>query len=1179
MPPGHLLVRSLPIALALAAALLGPTPTPALAADPVSVYLELDQPSLAQSTLDAQTHPRLRLASPSPNPSPTGPRLRAALQARQASLEPHLDQLDARITGRFLNTVNALRIQVPPQHLPALATLPGVRRVQTARRFHPLRSSSVPWIGSPTLWSRTSPSPPHPLTGAGVRLGVIDSGIDYLHADFGGPGTPQAYATNNPTRLEPGTFPTAKVVGGWDFVGDRYDADDPFRSFPQPDPDPLDPTANGHGTHVAGIAAGFGVRTDGTTFRGPYDTFDPARFLLGPGVAPEASLYALKVFGATGSTEAVLDALDWATDPNSDGDLSDRLDVLVLSLGDRFGTDEPGNLEVEAVDRLARLGTVLAIAAGNDGDTHYILSHPGIAPRALTVANSIDGGVGDPALEILEPPDLAGLWIMAEGALTPPLHRVGPVTGNVALVEPADACDPLIAPETLSGRIALLDRGTCFFADKIRAVQEAGAIGVIVANNVDEPPLITMSANGDISDLVIPAVMVTREFGARIRDHAAREKIRVLLAHHLVLVRSDEADQLEPTTSRGPALGSHRLKPDLAAPGSRIASGRAGSGTEYAVYSGTSMAAPHLAGAAAILRQLHPDWPAEDLKAALINTAIPLRDLDGQPFPASRTGAGRAQIDAAATTPFIAKADTGLGDVHLSFGPIEFDQARSWRKAGRVVNHGTNEIQVTLSASTATATPGWSTEVDPSQLLLPPHGERTFDLILSVDPSAFPAPPAPATNSPGEFADFPRFTLTELEGTVRCDGAGLSLRLPWHALPRPSATHQVTATLVGAPSDPASALALATRGTSAHPTPVVTLLQLGALDTDHRFGDARSATDLIAVGAASDYRATGSIPSTTLYFGLATSGAWTIPQRAVNRFEIQIDLDLDGLTDFTVIHANAGSLAEGDPDFAEVSTDAFVSAVRDEQTGDIYPQWPLNMLDPGVRDTRPFGNGVLVLAAQASDLGLDDRHTAFRYRVDTGGEFRDRTAWIPFDAAQPVLDPTPHGIQATPLFDEGRPLQLDLLRTNLPTTVPPVILLLHHHHPPGRQVETVMLDLSNPDQDQDGLPDVWELDAFGDLGFTATDDPDGDGFDNATELRNRTAPDETRWVSDPSPDGTLRWISRAGRRFSVERSTRVDGDFRAIGRHLLSVDGLNQFHDPDPPSTAQPARFYRLRAE
>ena len=180
-------------------------------------------------------------------------------------------------------------------------------------------------------------------TGEGVKVGVIDTGLDYTHADFGGVGTVEAYesalATETASDWRDGlpALGQAKVAGGFDFVGNDYDADpesDAYQPVPHPDDNPID--CNDHGTHVSGSATGYGVDAAGETFDGDYATLTPAELLdmkVGPGMAPEASLYALKVFGCDGSTDAVIPALDWALDPNGDGDFSDHLDIVNMSLG------------------------------------------------------------------------------------------------------------------------------------------------------------------------------------------------------------------------------------------------------------------------------------------------------------------------------------------------------------------------------------------------------------------------------------------------------------------------------------------------------------------------------------------------------------------------------------------------------------------------------------------------------------------------------------------------------------------------------------------------------------------------------------------------------------------------------------------------------------------------------
>ena len=191
--------------------------------------------------------------------------------------------------------------------------------------------------------------------GEHVKIGIIDTGIDYLHADFGGAGDAAAYAANNKNVIEPGTFPTAKVKGGYDFAGPTYNANIPG-SIPQPDADPLD--GNGHGSHVAGTAAGIGVAGS-----------------VGAGVAPAADLYALKVFSdGGGSTDVTSLAIEWAMDPNGDGDMSDHLDVINMSLGSPFG--EPADPSAISSNNAAAVGIIVATSAGNEGDVPTSRARP-----------------------------------------------------------------------------------------------------------------------------------------------------------------------------------------------------------------------------------------------------------------------------------------------------------------------------------------------------------------------------------------------------------------------------------------------------------------------------------------------------------------------------------------------------------------------------------------------------------------------------------------------------------------------------------------------------------------------------------------------------------------------------------------------------------------------------------
>ena len=261
-------------------------------------------------------------------------------------------------------------------HLAELAALPGVVAVRPLRTYTPDNLNAVPYVGAPTAWQYSG------ATGAGETIAVIDTGIDYTHADFGGAGTAAAYAANNPTVVEPGSFPTAKVIAGYDFAGNAYNADNPS-SVPAPDADPLD--CADHGTHVAGTAAGDGVKADHSTYTGPYNAStlaSPSAFVVGPGVAPEAKLVALKVFGCAGSTNLVVDALEWVGSYNAAH--ADGIDVVNMSLGSPFGSnDDP---DAVATNNLVDTGVVVVASAGNESSVPYITGTPAAATTAISVA-------------------------------------------------------------------------------------------------------------------------------------------------------------------------------------------------------------------------------------------------------------------------------------------------------------------------------------------------------------------------------------------------------------------------------------------------------------------------------------------------------------------------------------------------------------------------------------------------------------------------------------------------------------------------------------------------------------------------------------------------------------------------------------------------------------------------
>src|SRR4051794_3830076 len=293
---------------------------------------------------------------------------------------------------------NGIVAELDDDDIARIAAMPNVKRIIPMAPLKLDLTSSVALVGAPQVWAQAGGR-----RGDGVRLGIIDTGVDYLHVDLGGAGV---YSRTNFTTSD---VPwNAKVVGGIDLAGDDYDAGSSSASkrTPHPDPDPFD--CEGHGTHVAGIAAGRGVKSDGSAFTGPYGaTLDANAFRVGPGVAPGAQVYAIRVFGCTGSTLLIPQALDWALDPNGDGNLSDHLDVVNMSIGSSFGANGDA-VALAAADNAARAGIIVVASAGNSGDVHMITGSPAAAARVISVASSVDNSDVFDGFVVTGPASIAG---------------------------------------------------------------------------------------------------------------------------------------------------------------------------------------------------------------------------------------------------------------------------------------------------------------------------------------------------------------------------------------------------------------------------------------------------------------------------------------------------------------------------------------------------------------------------------------------------------------------------------------------------------------------------------------------------------------------------------------------------------------------------------------------------
>jgi len=853
-----------------------------------------------------------------------------SLQAAQQKLIPQIEALGGRIISTYQKAYNGIQVLISLDQLGALAEMPGVKAVHLVPLHEPSRGTSVPWIGATDVLENLG------IDGSGVRIAIIDSGIDYFHADFGGSGDPADYAANDPNIVEPGTFPTAKVVGGYDFAGPTYDpsSSDPDIATPDPDPDPVD--VFGHGSHVAGIAAGMGI--SGT---------------IGPGVAPGALLYAVKVFAdVRAATGLTTDGIEWAMDPNQDGDISDHVDVINMSLGAGFGSpDDPSGV---ATNNAVSVGIVVAAAAGNAGDVYYIHDSPGSATKAIAVAATYDDDPNDNAetvVEITSP--YAAQYEAIEGSDTEPLVDTGDVTGEIVYV--GTACVDSLGETLLedpTGKVALIQRGGCSFTEKIQAVETAGALAAIVYNNAGEA-LVSMSATAGI-----PAVFIVQSAGEAIV--AATPPVMGGLVR---IPMPELADTITDFSSRGPRGPDSLLKPDVAAPGYRVNSADVGSGTGGIKFSGTSMSTPHIAGVAALLREMHPTWTPDEIKAAMMNSSVNLSDINGNKYPLSLQGAGRVDAWAAAGLEALAFTDEGS----VSFGLVTVDSDMTLLQQLRVENKGT--VSKTFDIEWGFQDP---TEAGQGVTLNLPD-------TITVEAGLYANVPVEVdidiSGLPEETHDFNAWYLPEYDGFITLTEQTRptdTLRVAFHLIPRPTSHTQGPAALTYAAPAPYSLFQLDNTGPISSSVYLIPgygqdANEAGVMDN----GDIRFfGVDNFGI------LGTGTMTDTVLSVAINTYAPWHTPQPYWNEFDIYIDNDEDGSADYIVFNFNYGAVTTGD------DNDVFVPVVVNLGTGGVsVPTYPPPFENYLLTNYTEFNAATIEIPFKGIDIGLDDTNTDFDFWI------------------------------------------------------------------------------------------------------------------------------------------------------------------------------------------------------
>ncbi|MBF0686152.1 MAG: S8 family serine peptidase [Cellulomonas sp.] len=949
------------------------------AAGPVTAFVELTTPSGVEVAADGGSPAQVLAAADATQAAAADVvPAEATPTARTAAGEP---QRLATVT----NLLSGALVLGDAAQLRALADDPDVRSVRLVASRTLDNAAQVEFTQALATWQSTG------VVGTDVTIGVIDTGLDYTHADFGGPGTVEAYEAAygeaGSGTVPAGSYDPAKFLGGYDFAGYDYDADgEGDQLVPAPDENPID--VNGHGSHVAGTAAGYGVTPDGETFDGEYDALTSVRdWPLGPGTAPKAGLYALKVFGdITGSTNLTALALDWAADPNGDGAYDDRIDVLNLSLGGAAApADDP---ESDQIAELTALGTTVVLSAGNEGDVEDVGGSPGNGFAGLTVASSVGKDLPFDALEVTEAsdPDLLGRHA-GQNSVN---YTGDDVTAPVAYVgEQFDGCDVFTAEQAaaVAGKIVYLswddDTRRCGSTARFDNATAAGAVGVLL------PTELAVFAALIGGNKAIPGLQMTAATTDRLLPEIQAGTLVARIGPSLALsAREDVApDTLSAFSSRGVHGSLGWGKPDVAAPGQSIVSAGVGSGNGGTTKSGTSMAAPHVAGIVALVREAHPGWSTAQVKAAVVNTAT--HDIATEPggdlfYGPARVGSGRVDALAAVTQDTLLYDAERPHQTSVSFGVVPLaDEPVTIRKAVTVQNLGSTARTYSTEVTSSTTSGGATITAAPASLRIPAGGTGIVTLTFTADPATVARDIDP-TQEVEQMADLPpsssgsrsREYVSQVSGRLVLTSGSTQWRLPVQATPRPTTDLEAADVTFPDPAAQTAELAFSGRDVEADgwvglATPLVHAADSPRLEQLPAGAETSRSTvaagDIRHVGWASSapaVEAAGGDPAGdgSLGIGIATDADWAVLGHSLRPW-VLFDTDADGDMDFQTRVRKYVNATQDFFDYTVVET--FDSTGKQVGTSDLlYPF-------AGDFEMGAFDNSTVVVPVPLSSLGVE----------------------------------------------------------------------------------------------------------------------------------------------------------------------------------------------------------------
>jgi minor extracellular serine protease Vpr len=648
-------------------------------------------------------------------------RIDAAQRRAVSELKQAIPQ--ARVSWRYSILLDGFTVSLPAKKLPRLLGLGFVHHVYPSLRYTLSLNRSRAVIGATQLEAATG------ADGSGIKIGVVDDGIDQTNPflDPAGFSYPPGFPLGNTA------YTTPKVIVA--------------RAFPGPGSGtagtlPLDRQTSFHGTHVAGIAAGDANTT------APAGRDHPVVTGLS-GVAPRAWLGNYRVF----NVPAPLVGGDFAETPEIvaafESAVADGMDVINFS-GGGPETEPANDAMIETIRSVADAGVVPVIAAGNDRDDFGLgtVQSPGSAPDAITVAAVSNSHFFGRELTVVSPTlagstmfpvipaqdGVPGSW--ADSPQT--LVDVGRLPGADGKAVDRHLCGPssnpnllkaTLKPGALTGKIALVERGTCSFASKAYRAISAGAIGMIVSDNRPGDP------NAIPLTLGFPMAMISDLDGQRLVAATASSggQARITIGRDQLEIQTDRAGVITSFSSAGPTDFGHLLKPDISAPGAQVLSSTLPeyAGSPFAVFNGTSMATPHIAGSAALLLQRHPGWTVKQVKSALMSTA----------------GPAFADTSETAEAPVLEEG-AGLAWLPTADNPLVFTDPQSLSFGELAVTSGPQSRQLLLTVSDAGGGDGtWQVEIHPQS--------TTTGVTLDVQPMVLLAPGGSAsiTVTAGASAD------------------------------------------------------------------------------------------------------------------------------------------------------------------------------------------------------------------------------------------------------------------------------------------------------------------------------------------------------------------------------------------------------------------------------------------